>query len=165
MAHELEELIISYRGELAKVLVPCDEQEHVITVISTPEESGDGLYMDGAPVDPETGELVLAEASEEVLAAADNLARVWLEGGWKLSKDHKEIQSAVDRYQKARSAQQEEEAKKTTHIKSPTLSEPMCSTPVEQVFSYTDDPKSSTCVECLRMVAGKPYAQDEIPSV
>jgi hypothetical protein len=65
-------------------------------MVSSPE--GLDLYLDGIPVDPDTG----LSLHQEVIDAADSLVSFMKNGGWKMTTDVKRLTAAVKRYEEAR---------------------------------------------------------------
>jgi hypothetical protein len=117
------QMIISYKGEVVFVNVPQDDTSHLVTIYCGPE--GEDLFMDGAPVDPESGDRILLEPTSAVLKAADRMAQLWSESGWKLSTNRQKIEKAVNTYMKARADMVEGgEQPPETEVSEPAPTEP-----------------------------------------
>lgn len=93
-------MILSFKGEVAKVKVPQDGDNHLVTVYTG--SNGEDLFLDGTPVDPETGEIIQKDATTDLLSAADKMVRAWEDGGWRLSTNRQKIQALIDEYKAER---------------------------------------------------------------
>lgn len=96
------EMLISYGGELMKVQITNLEEQSLVSVVV--EGEGVDIYLNGSPVDPDTGIIIPEVATDPLLAAADRMARLWADGAWKLSTDAGKLHEAIRSYQEIRAA-------------------------------------------------------------
>lgn len=98
-----ETMIVSFRGEVAKIEIPDQENMQMVSLLVTGPDVD--IFLDGAPVDPETGErmLVIEKAPDAVVKAADEIVKAFHEGEWKIgSESFKSLQRAVKGYEYAK---------------------------------------------------------------
>lgn len=106
--------VINFGSELIYAQVPdptIDHQQHMVSIIVGPE--GMDVYVDGVPIDPDTG----TNPTDDAITAADDLVEWWMKSGWKLSTNTKKISVMVEAYLHAREklrSQQESQTKIAT---------------------------------------------------
>lgn len=97
-------LLISFGTQLYQIQLPDNTVEpdfHVVQLVLDGERAVD-VKVNGFPVSPETGEPVFPANRDDLLLAAERLAEVWAEAGWKISKDHSLVQGAYENWLRAK---------------------------------------------------------------
>lgn len=103
MADGTETMIISFQGEIAKIEIPKEENQQMVSIVIS-EEATD-IYLNGIPIDPDTGERVNPEEKmpDAMTKAADAFVEAFKNGEWKIGSDSfKRVSAAVEAYEQAK---------------------------------------------------------------